>query len=119
MPIEWPIAVEFSQGSTSLSTDQPNLRLILSTSEAMRCCKKVLEQARFTVSKFDDVTLLCVRREAGSQRQFGLRLTFERLSSDLTQLTFSQVDTGLGTLHSELFKRRLLGLQKIIAHKAA
>lgn len=110
--------IECTQCEAGLNT-QPSSRVILSVSEAMKRCQKVLEEARFAVSKCDEITLICVRTEICSQRLIGLRVVFNRISSDLTQVTFLPMDTGLGTLHCDLFKRRIIGLKKIIERQAA
>ena len=94
-------------------------RLILNVSQSVRTCETVLRDAGFEVTRFGDETLLCCRRAVGYQRLFGLKLTFAEISSDLTELTFSEVDTGLGALHCDLYKRRLVALRKMIEQKSA
>jgi len=100
-------------------TNGQRSRLILDIDSAVRTCESVLREAGFHVTRFDQTTLLCSCNKFGSQRLFGIGLSFQRISAELTELSFSEVDTGLGTLHSDLFRRRLIGLQKIIERKAA
>lgn len=119
------IAIQFKQHESHASQiNQTNnrgqcFRLILNVSKSIRTCETVLREAGFEVTRFGDETLLCCRRAVGYQRLFGLKLTFEQISNDLTELTFSEVDTGLGTLHCDLFKRRLVALRKMIEQKVA
>jgi hypothetical protein len=83
------------------------LLLILGAHEAMRRCHNLLERSGFVCTRLSANTLLSVKQIAYCRALTNLKVSFNAISTELTEITFTVSNNCVGSIHIELLRRQL------------